>query len=298
MKIFVPIAKIDDEQRLVYGYATTEALDAQGEVVKHAAIEAALPAYMRYANIREMHQLSAVGVAEAADLDEKGLYLKAKVVDDEAWAKVKAGVYKGFSIGGRVTGRDADDRKLITGVELHEISLVDRPANPEAMIDAFKIWGGPVEKIGARNSQADLERIQCVHDTAVELGASCAATHDETSDDDADDDTDDGMDDHMDDGVSDDDDNLAAVAKRVPRRAMLAKLARISDRMASLAKIVEAQGRLLQRLAEEPAPPKYMNLRAVEKADDGRAAPAEEAPRTALDAIKKAHRNPIRLGLD
>ncbi len=299
MKIFVPIAKIDDEQRLVYGYATTEALDAQGEVVKRVAIEAALPAYMRYANIREMHQLSAVGVAEAADLDEKGLYLKAKVVDDEAWAKVKAGVYKGFSIGGRVTGRDADDRKLITGVELHEISLVDRPANPEAMIDAFKIWGGPVEKIGARNSQADLERIQRVHDTAVELGASCAATHDETSDDDADDDTDDGMDDHMDDGMSDeDDDDLAAVAKRVPRRAMLAKLARISDRMASLAKIVEAQGRLLQRLAEEPAPPKYMNLRAVEKADDGRAAPAEEAPRTALDAIKKAHRNPIRLGLD
>lgn len=297
MKIFVPIAKIDDEQRFVYGYATTEALDAQGEVVKRAAIEAALPAYMRYANIREMHQLSAVGVAEAADLDEKGLYLKAKVVDDEAWAKVKAGVYKGFSIGGRVTGRDADDRKLITGVELHEISLVDRPANPEAMIDAFKIWGGPVEKIGARNSQADLERIQRVHDTAVELGASCAATHDETSDDD--DDTDDGMDDHMDDGMSDeDDDDLAAVAKRVPRRAMLAKLARISDRMASLAKIVEAQGRLLQRLAEEPAPPKYMNLRAVEKADDGRAAPAEEAPRTALDAIKKAHRNPIRLGLD
>ena len=296
MKIFVPIAKIDDEQRLVYGYATTEALDAQGEVVKRAAIEAALPSYMRYANIREMHQLSAVGVAEAANLDEKGLYLKAKVVDDEAWAKVRAGVYKGFSIGGRVTGRDAEDRKLITGVELHEISLVDRPANPEAMIDTFKIWGEPVEKIGARNSQVDLERIQRVHDTSVELGASCAGAHDEAPDDDAD--ADDDADDDAADDMSDDaDDDLAAVAKSVPPRAMLAKLARISDRMASLAKIVEEQGRFLQRLAEEPAPPKYVNLRAVEKAEDGRVAAAGEAPQTALDAIKKAHRHPIRLGL-
>ncbi len=33
----------------------------------------------------------------------------------------------------------------------------------------------PVGKVGVRNSAADLERIQAMHDTSVELGASCAA---------------------------------------------------------------------------------------------------------------------------
>ncbi len=306
MKIFLPIAKIDDEQRLVYGYATTEALDAQGEVVKREAIEAALPAYMRFANIREMHQLSAVGIAKEADFDDKGLYVKAKVVDGEAWAKVKEGVYKGFSIGGRVTARDAADRKLITGVELHEISLVDRPANPEAMIEAYKIWGETTQKIGARNSKADLERIQRMHDTSVELGASCGAQDGAAADADVDGDNDNDNDAAADQTGEDaqagaDDaegsDDMEAVLKLAgDRRAVLAKVARISDRMAALAKIVEEQGRLLQRLADEPALPKYLRSHAVEKADDGRAAREEDAPKTALDAIKKAHRNPIRLG--
>lgn len=291
MKIFVPIAKIDDEQRLVFGYATTEALDAHGEVVKREAIEAALPRYMRFANIREMHQLSAVGVAKEAEFDDKGLYVKAKVVDDEAWAKVREGVYKGFSIGGRVTRRDAADRTLITGVELNEISLVDRPANPDAMIDAFKIWADSAAKIGARNSQADLERIQSVHDTAVELGASCDGAQ-ASADAEPDSDPDDA------DGGGDEGGEMAAILKAAGgRRDVLAKIARISDRMSALAKTVEEQGRLLQRLADEPAPPKYLRAQAIEKAEDGRAAREDDAPKTALDAIKKAHRNPVRLGI-
>ena len=81
------------------------------------------------------------------------------MVDDDAWAKVKEGVYKGLSIGGRVTARDAINKALITGVELTEISLVDRPANPEALIDPYKAAGVP--KIGARNSAPPIfERIQ------------------------------------------------------------------------------------------------------------------------------------------
>jgi HK97 family phage prohead protease len=293
MKIFVPIAKIDDEQRLVFGYATTEALDAHGEVVKREAIAAALPQYMRFGNIREMHQLSAVGVAKEAEFDAKGLYVKAKVVDDEAWAKVREGVYKGFSIGGRVTRRDAADRKLITGVELNEISLVDRPANPEAMIDAYKIWGESAAKIGARNNQTDLERIQNVHDTAVELGASCPGAQDAA---DAEPDND-GDEESATADTADNSEDMAAILKATgARRAVLAKIARISDRMSQLAKTVEEQGRLLQRLADEPAPPKHMRAHAVEKSEDGRAA-VDDAPKTALDAIKKAHRNPVRLGL-
>lgn len=135
LKVFIPLSKVDEEQRMVFGYATTEALDSQGEVIARAAVEDALPEYMRFANIREMHTMSAVGVAKQAEMDGKGLYLGAKVVDEAAWGKVKEGVYKGFSIGGRALAK-ADG--VITKMRLTEISLVDRPANPECTFDTWK----------------------------------------------------------------------------------------------------------------------------------------------------------------
>ncbi|HEV2303334.1 MAG TPA: DUF6582 domain-containing protein [Stellaceae bacterium] len=138
MRFYAPIAKVDAEQRMVWGYASTEALDEQGEVVSRDALAAALDDYMKFANIREMHQMSAVGVAEAAALDDKGLYVAARVVDERAWEKIRGGVYKGFSIGGKVKARDPADRRVITELALSEISLVDRPANPEAVFDCWK----------------------------------------------------------------------------------------------------------------------------------------------------------------
>jgi phage head maturation protease len=138
MKIYLPIAKVDAAQRMVWGYASTEARDEQGEIIKREALAAALGDYMKFGNIREMHQLSAVGKAKDAAVDDKGLYLGAKVVDDQAWNKVIEGVYSGYSIGGKVTTRDPADYKTITGLRLDEISLVDRPANPEAVFDCWK----------------------------------------------------------------------------------------------------------------------------------------------------------------
>ena len=141
MKIYLPIAKVDAERREVWGYASTEARDDQGEVVKREALIAALGDYMRFANIREMHQLSAVGVAREAAVDDRGLYVGARIVDDQAWQKVVEGVYKGYSVGGQITQRDPADYKTITGLVLNEISLVDRPANPEAVFDYWKAAG-------------------------------------------------------------------------------------------------------------------------------------------------------------
>jgi hypothetical protein len=123
---------------MVWGYASTEAEDEQGEVIRRDALAAALEDYMRFANIREMHQPSAVGIAEEAAIDDRGLYLGARIVDNDAWQKVVAGVYKGFSIGGHVTARDPADRNIVTGLALSEISVVDRPANPEAVFDCWK----------------------------------------------------------------------------------------------------------------------------------------------------------------
>lgn len=139
MRIFASIIKRDDEKRMVYGYASTEAMDSQGERVSKAAIEAALPDYMRWANVREMHQASAVGVTKSAEIDDKGLYIQAKIVDEAAWQKVKEEVYKGFSIGGKSIAKTDE---TITELKLTEISLVDRPANAEAVIELWKSADG------------------------------------------------------------------------------------------------------------------------------------------------------------
>jgi len=154
MRFYWPIAKLDAEQRMVWGYASTEAEDDQGETITRAALAAALDDYMRFANIREMHQPSAVGVATEAAVDDRGLYLGARIVDADAWKKVVEGVYKGFSIGGRVTARDPSDRRLITALHLTEISVVDRPANPEAVFDCWKRSTGPATGGSMANTEA------------------------------------------------------------------------------------------------------------------------------------------------
>jgi HK97 family phage prohead protease len=156
MHFYGSIQKVDAVQRLVAGYASTEAVDSHGEVVLKAAIEAALDDYMEFANVREMHALSAVGVAEEASVDDKGLYIAAKIVDDTAWEKVVKGVYRGFSIGGKVLARDKDDKKVITKIRLDEISLVDRPSNPEARFDIWKAAGAdPADAITKATAALD-----------------------------------------------------------------------------------------------------------------------------------------------
>jgi hypothetical protein len=142
MRLYGAIQKIepqDDGTVRVYGIATSEAVDDQGEIVQADAMRAAIPEYMRFPALREMHQLSAAGTTLEAEVCEDGATrIVAHVVDPVAVAKVKNQVYRGFSIGGRVLQREPGDPKTITGLALNEISLVDRPANPEAVFDCWK----------------------------------------------------------------------------------------------------------------------------------------------------------------
>lgn len=157
VSVYVPFQKKDGDERIVEGYATSEQLDSQGEIIKIDAIKKALPDYMKYANIREMHQWSAVGKAISATIDDskKTMYLVAKVIDDVAWAKVKEGVYNGFSIGGKILKRVGNEIEELT---LSEISLVDRPANPAAIFSLVKSASGDFRKdAGSEPDSADKE---------------------------------------------------------------------------------------------------------------------------------------------
>ena len=58
MRLYGAIQKVepqDDGTVRVYGIATSEALDEQGEIVRADAIRAAIPNYMRFPALREMH---------------------------------------------------------------------------------------------------------------------------------------------------------------------------------------------------------------------------------------------------
>jgi hypothetical protein len=136
-KMFAPFEKVDNEKRFVEGYATTDAIDSQGEVVDLEASFAAVDEWRKWGTIKEMHRTeTAVGVAPIIEKHaNKGVYIGAEIVDDQAWKKCKKGVYKGFSIGGRVLEREGNH---ITKYQLLEISLVDRPANPDSIFAIAK----------------------------------------------------------------------------------------------------------------------------------------------------------------
>ena len=152
MNLYLDIQKA--EQRIASGIASTDTMDGQpgvmdgtpyiGDIVDPQALKGALADYLEYANVREMHANSAVGTAVKAEIRDNQLWLSVRVVDDSAWKKVKEGVYKGFSIGGRIVKAileklpDGRYIRRILELVLTEISLVDRPANPDARILLFK----------------------------------------------------------------------------------------------------------------------------------------------------------------
>lgn len=165
-RLFIPFGKVDEQEDgtlKVYGVASSETEDSDGEVVTSDAMRAALPDYMTFGAVREMHQPIAAGTAISAKVSEEGkTEFGAHVVDPVSVKKVQTGVLKGFSIGGRITKRNADDKNRIEGLKLTEISLVDRPANPDAKILLVKFGkdGHALEERGQlRKGMYDVARL-------------------------------------------------------------------------------------------------------------------------------------------
>ena len=151
VRLSMPFSKVDQERRLVSGFATLDNIDKQQDIV---TTEASLAAFSKFrGNIREMHQPSAVGKMVSFKEDKyfdpeskkfySGVYVSAYVSKgaQDAWEKVLDGTYTGFSIGGRMNKwDDAYDEKMdcavrvIKDYDLVELSLVDNPANQFASI--------------------------------------------------------------------------------------------------------------------------------------------------------------------
>ena len=152
MALHFPITKVNKEKRTVSGFATLDNLDRHGDVVTAEASKKAFDNFR--GNIREMHGSSAVGkmvnFKEDSFFDPEtqkkytGIYVTAYISKgaQDAWEKCLDGTYSGFSIGGNIVDAkmekldddSADSHRVIHNFDLHELSLVDSPANQLANI--------------------------------------------------------------------------------------------------------------------------------------------------------------------
>lgn len=151
-----PITMVKKEERIVSGIATADNIDKSGDIVD---FQASVEAFNSWAgNIREMHSPIAVGKAikyEPVKIKgDDGEEYNAMRVDayiskgaQDTWEKVLDGTLRSFSIGGRIIEREVDSKKMFRGrpasiikkYELGELSLVDNPANQNAVIDIVKM---------------------------------------------------------------------------------------------------------------------------------------------------------------
>jgi hypothetical protein len=150
-----PIDMIKREERIVVGIATADNVDKAGDVI---TFEASVEAFKNWTgNIREMHAPIAVGKAISYKpvkiKSEDGTEYNAMQVEayiskgaQDTWEKVLDGTLRSFSVGGKILEKQIDTNKMYRGkpvnvirkYELGELSLVDNPANPAAVIDIVK----------------------------------------------------------------------------------------------------------------------------------------------------------------
>jgi hypothetical protein len=175
VRLSMPIGKVDKERRVVSGFATLDNVDKQGDVVDTSA---SLTAFKNFrGNLREMHQPSAVGKVVSFKEDRyfdpntkkfySGVYVSAYVSKgaQDAWEKVLDGTYSGFSIGGNIKKFDDEynegmDKavRIIKEYELHELSLVDNPANQFANIFSIEKANGQTT-IDGYLSKTEIENV-------------------------------------------------------------------------------------------------------------------------------------------
>lgn len=176
----IPLFKIDEEQKLVYGRATQEVIDKANEVMDY---ESSKPMFEKwsndfatrtngksYGNIRIQHDSKRVGgkIAEPLvfnDID-KAIDICVKVNDDNLFSQIKDGVYTGFSVGGSYGRQWADDDGIIHYTAIpSEISIVDNPCVGTATIMYVKADGTTENlTIGGKKSMDKNEFLKALSD--------------------------------------------------------------------------------------------------------------------------------------
>lgn len=162
ISVCMPISKVDAERRIVSGWATTDILDKQGDIVSAEASSRAFENFM--GNVREQHTPLAVGKVVSFKQDKlynkqenkfyNGMYVDVYVSKgaEDTWHKINEGILTGFSIGGsikeseKVYNKSMDKEiRVIKDYDLFELSLVDNPANPASTIVSVQKFNSSIE---------------------------------------------------------------------------------------------------------------------------------------------------------
>lgn len=184
-RVFVPMTKVDEEQRLVYGTITEEVVDQAGEMMDYNKSKGHFEKWsndmhvasggLSKGNVRVMHGLTVAGKLTEIDFndDDKSIEVCAKVVDDAEWNKVLEGCYTGFSVGGKYGKKwnaKAEDGTSIKKYEAipNEVSLVDNPCVKSATFSLVKADGAE-EQVMFKVAEAAVEQEAPTQDETDEV---------------------------------------------------------------------------------------------------------------------------------
>ena len=138
----------DDQPRSVTisGYASTNDIDRQGDVVPVSVWEKGMANYLKNPVILAFHNHdNPVGRMVDHRVDSKGLWIKARISSaaTNVFQLVSDGILTAFSIGFRIVDAEynqATELFVVKELELHEISVVSVPANQNTLFSLEKAF--------------------------------------------------------------------------------------------------------------------------------------------------------------
>lgn len=135
------------------GWASTSALDKQGDVIEPTAFARSLPAFIDNGPIYWQHEEAynptamPIGKAMSARIADNGLWIVARWANTDQAQEVRQlvmdGIVSRLSVGFTPIQMHRDSalgHNVITEADLLEVSVVAIPANDEARIVAAKAW--------------------------------------------------------------------------------------------------------------------------------------------------------------
>jgi len=168
-----PISKKfkDDGKHIIAGYASVEVIDTQDELIPISVLKDAWENFqanksfyfgsLMHSNVPVLKILDeykdSKGQVWKSGVDENGLFIVGEIRQDiqkgrQTWELIEKGKLTGFSIGGEtLASSTVCEGKCFTRIEkmeLHEVAVVDRPANKPSVFKIVKRDGGlGIEKI-------------------------------------------------------------------------------------------------------------------------------------------------------
>ncbi len=158
------IKQVDEEKRIIRGFANTKNIDRVGDIVEPSAFRKSLAAFSRRGKILWGHWGNGIGTAINAEIRDKGFFLEAQIGTgfdasgsfiasleiEDAWNRIRQGINDAFSIGFQIIESEsipeADrptqgfytaDRRIIL-LDLYEVSVVAIEANVQSTFNIVK----------------------------------------------------------------------------------------------------------------------------------------------------------------